>query len=249
MAMPAPRRSWLLPVLMIGGLAALIAAAAFFYPSFSLPRSAWDWRALRTGVAAPAAPRAPPITTPAAAPAVQSAPAPAPAATAAMPPATPSPAPATPQAASLAPAPAPTPKPVPPTTAPAVAVARSVAAATVAAPSGPARVELSTDRYTVQSGDSAARILVRRRGAMRGDAQFVWWTENATAVADLDFVSWGHRVERVPSGQSSTTLLVPIIKDATRNGARSFYVIIGETGDGAKVGGVTRAAVLLPGHS
>ena len=99
-----------------------------------------------------------------------------------------------------------------------------------------------------QSGDSAARILVRRSGASKADAQFVWWTENATAVADLDFVSWGHRVERVPAGQSSTTLLVPIIKDATRNGARSFYVIIGETGDGAKVGGVTRAAVLLPGH-
>jgi len=42
--------------------------------------------------------------------------------------------------------------------------------------------------------------------------------------------------------------LVPIIKDATRNSARSFYVLIGEAGDSAKVGGTTRATVLLPGR-
>jgi Protein kinase domain len=246
MAMPAPRRSWVGIVLIVGGLAAIVAAAAVFFPSFSLGKSPWDWRALRTGVLAPAATGAPAITPTAAAPALQAAPPASPPAPAAAPPAAAPPVPATPEAASVAPAAAPALKPVPPKMSPTRPVAAAAVAAT--APSGPARVELSADRYTVQSGDSAARILVRRSGASKGDAQFVWWTENATAVADLDFVSWGHRVERVPAGQSSTTLLVPIIQDATRNGARTFYVIIGETGDGAKVGGVTRAAVLLPGH-
>ena len=50
-----------------------------------------------------------------------------------------------------------------------------------------------------------------------------------------------------PPVQGSVTLLVPIIKDATRNAARNFYVIIDEDGDSAKVGGITRATVLLPG--
>jgi hypothetical protein len=115
------------------------------------------------------------------------------------------------------------------------------------AAAGPARIELSAERYTVQPGDSAAHIVVRRTGGARGEVRFAWWTENASASADLDFVAWGRRVERIPAGQSSATLLVPIIKDATRNRARTFYVLIGEAGGGAKVGGVTRAAVLLPG--
>jgi hypothetical protein len=99
----------------------------------------------------------------------------------------------------------------------------------------------------VQPGDSAAHILVRRSGSSRGEVHFAWRTENASASADLDFVAWGRRVERIPAGQSTVTLLVPIIKDATRNSARTFYVIIEAAGDDAKLGGNTRAAVLLPG--
>lgn len=127
-------------------------------------------------------------------------------------------------------------------------IAAAAPAAAAPAIAGPARVGLSADHYAVQSGDSAARIVVRRSGAAKQDAQFVWWTENASAQADQDFVSWGRRVEHIPAGQNSATLLVPIIQDATRTSARTFYVIIGETADGAKVDGVTRAAVLLPGH-
>ena len=116
------------------------------------------------------------------------------------------------------------------------------------ASAGPARIELTADQIAVQPGDSAAHILVRRSGGARGEARFVWWTENASAVADKDFVAWGRRAERIPAGQSSVTLLVPIIKDPTRNTARRFYVLIGGEGNSARVGGITRAAVLLPGQ-
>jgi hypothetical protein len=140
---------------------------------------------------------------------------------------------------------APTSTPAASASAPRETAAKPKAASDAAA--GPARIEFSADRYTVQPGDSAAHIQVRRSGGARGEVRFTWWTENASASADLDFVAWGRRVERIPAGQSSATLLVPIIKDATRNSARSFYVLIGEAGDGAKIGGPTRAAVLLPG--
>ncbi len=125
----------------------------------------------------------------------------------------------------------------------AVAPAREVQPA-----AGPAQIELSADQYSVQPGDSAARILVHRTGNTRSEARFVWWTENASASADQDYVAWGRRVQRIPAGQGSVTLLVPIIKDPTRNSARKFYVLIAEDGDGGRVSGLTRAAILLPGR-
>ena len=79
-----------------------------------------------------------------------------------------------------------------------------------------------------------------------GEAQFTWWTENGTAKSDLDFVAWGRRVEHMKAGQSSTTLLIPIIKDSTRTSTRTFHVVIGESG-GGKVSGTTRAEVRLSG--
>ena len=201
------------------------------------------------GVAPPSA-AAPPSTPPAAAPAVPIAAAPAPKAEPAAPSAAAAP-PSAPPAAPLA-----APKAAPATPVAATASVPSRPAAKVAAATTPtavaaasvARIELSADHYTVQPSDSAARILVRRSGGTRGEVRFVWWTENASASADLDFVAWGRRVARIPAGQGSITLLVPIIKDTTRNAARTFYVIIGEAGEGAKVGGITRAAVQLPGN-
>jgi hypothetical protein len=113
------------------------------------------------------------------------------------------------------------------------------------AAAGLPRIELSADHYVVQSGDSAARILVRRTGSTRAEARFVWWTENASASANLDFVSWGRRTERIAPGQSSVTLLVPIIKDPSRSAPRKFYVLIATDGDSTKLGAVTRATVQL----
>lgn len=128
------------------------------------------------------------------------------------------------------------------------------AAVTAAAPTpaaiaitAPARIELTADHYTVAPGDSAARIIVRRSGDLRGDAGFVWWTEGASATANVDFIDWGQRAERVPAGRSSVTLLVPIIKDTTRSTSRTFNVFIDGANGVSKLGGITHATVLLPG--
>lgn len=113
------------------------------------------------------------------------------------------------------------------------------------APATGARIELTSDHYAVQASDSAAHILVRRTGSTRGEARFVWWTENASASADQDFVSWGRRTQRIGAGQSTVTLLVPIIKDPARSAPRKFYVLIGAQDDSAKLGAITRATVQL----
>lgn len=128
-----------------------------------------------------------------------------------------------------------------------VAAARASAAPAVAA-AGPPTIEFSADSYAVNAGDSAARIVVRRSGNTSGDLDFVWWTENATAVADVDYVAWGHRTEKFPSGHSSVTLLVPIINDSTRAAPRRFQVVIGSVDNGARLGATTHATVQLSGN-
>ncbi len=261
MAMPAPRRSFWRPLLLLGCLAAAAAFAASVYRSPDRIDFSGEWNRLRTAVtarvhppetvsatAAPSLSAAPGMSPPPeTAPAVQDAPTSAPEAQALATPGapeaeTPSPTasaapapqsaptpptvtplpPSAPPAATVAAAPAPpvpstdtlapAPRSIPPTAAPAVpkaappkAPSPAVAAAPAvpdaksppgSAPMAPARLELSADSYAVQSGDSAAHIVVRRTGSTRGEARFVWWTENASATADQDFVSWGRRTER-----------------------------------------------------
>jgi len=145
-----------------------------------------------------------------------------------------------PTAATTAAEPTATPAPAPTTTeaAPAPPVV-----ATESVPS----IEFTADHYTVPPGDSAARVVVKRSGDLSRKLKFVWWTENASAVADIDYISWGHRTESVPAGQSSVTLLVPIINDSTRKAPRRFQVVISSPDDGARLGAVTHATVQVTG--
>jgi hypothetical protein len=108
-------------------------------------------------------------------------------------------------------------------------------------------IEFAADHYTAPPGDSAARIVVRRSGDLSRKLKFVWWTENASAVADVDYISWGLRTESVPAGQNSVTLLVPIINDSTRKASRRFQVVISSPGDGARLGANTHATVQVSG--
>ena len=142
----------------------------------------------------------------------------------------------------------------PDTTTPSPAIAETtpapppspVAAAVVAAPGVPS-IEFAADHYTVPPGDSAARIVVRRSGNLNRKMSFVWWTENASAVADVDYISWGHRTESIPAGQNSVTLLVPIINDSTRKAPRRFQVVIGSPDDGARLGANSHVMVQVSG--
>ena len=161
--------------------------------------------------------------------------------------------------AAIRPTPAPTPAPATATTtetqaavadisaaAPAVAATQSAPpAAPVSAPA-PATVELTAGHYAVPGEDSAARIVVRRDGDLRGEVSFTWWTESATALADVDYIAWGDRTEKIAAGRSSVTLLVPIINDATRAAARSFTVLLSDF-KGARPGATIRATVELTG--
>jgi protein kinase-like protein/Calx-beta domain-containing protein len=124
--------------------------------------------------------------------------------------------------------------------APTVAASTVVATApTVAAPArpstgetsvragnaGPIRVEMASDSVDVETSDQAARITVRRRGNVHGDASFTWWTESGTAKPGRDFYPAIPSVEHIPDGRDSVTLNVPILS-TPRGNSKSFYVVI-----------------------
>lgn len=119
-------------------------------------------------------------------------------------------------------------------------------AAAVATPGVPT-IEFAEDHYTVPPGESAARIIVRRSGNIDRNLSFSWWTENSSALADVDYVSWGRRTEYVRAGQSSITLLVPIINDSTRTAPRRFQVVMDLAEAGARLGANTHAMVQIAG--
>jgi len=187
------------------------------------------------------------------------APAPKAAASSAAPVASPAPPPRTASAArvasALAPAAAPASAPAAapvhaptPVRAPAPAPAPAPAAAPAArsAPVVRSRIELAADTVEVPPGDPAARVLVRRSGSVHGNANFSWWTESGTAKPGRDFTTVAPHQERIDDGKAAVSLFIPVIADATRRQARSFYVVISDPGDGATLGARTLTMVTLP---
>jgi serine/threonine protein kinase len=110
---------------------------------------------------------------------------------------------------------------------------------------GPIRVEMAADTVDVEPADQAARVIVRRRGNLHGDASFRWWTESGTAKPGRDFEPVIPRVEHIADGSSSVSLIVPI-PSTPRGKPKSFYVVIDrpESG-GAALGARTLTMVTL----
>jgi Protein kinase domain len=152
---------------------------------------------------------------------------------------------AAPAANTPAPQAAPAPAHTPPAAAPPV-VATNTAPPRVA-PNPLARIELAADTTEVQAGDAIAPVIVRRKGFLRSDASFTWWTESGTAKAGVDFVAASPRVEHIDAGKDRVTLTIPVVVNPTRRQLASFYVVIDQPGPGASLGARTLEMVsILP---
>ena len=145
----------------------------------------------------------------------------------------------TPQAAPAA-APAPAAAASPPVVAANTAPARVV-------PNPLARIELAADTTEVQAGDPVAQVIVRRKGFLRSDASFTWWTESGTAKAGMDFVGASPRIEHIDAGKDHVTLSIPVVVNPRRRQPANFYVVIDQPGPGASLGARTLEMVsILP---
>jgi Protein kinase domain len=151
---------------------------------------------------------------------------------------------AAPTTANLAPAAAPAAKP---TRAAPLVAAPVVAPAAARAAAGGAKVELAADTVDVPSGQPSAQIAVHRKGNLRGETSFTWWTESGTAKPGADFTAAVPQLAYVADGKSSVSLSIPL-SIAPHAQSKSFYVVIDQTEGGATLGARTLTMVTLLPH-
>ena len=125
---------------------------------------------------------------------------------------------------------------------PAASSAPTVAPAGVA--SGASRIELAADLVEVPAAESSAQVTVRRKGSLRGAANFTWWTESGTAKPGKDFSAVVPQPAYVGEGKPSISLSIPV-SNAPRAQSKSFYVVIDQSEGGAPMGGRTLTMVTL----
>jgi serine/threonine protein kinase len=139
--------------------------------------------------------------------------------------------------------------PSPAAASPSPAAARPSAATPTAAPSaptpsGPSKVELATDTVDVPAGEPSAQVPVRRKGSLRGETNFTWWTESGTAKPGVDFSAALPQLAYIGDGKTSISLSIPL-RGTRRTQSKSFYVVIDQTEGGALLGARTLTMVTL----
>jgi hypothetical protein len=113
-------------------------------------------------------------------------------------------------------------------------------------PRARARIEMAADQIDVTPMNPVAAVSVRRRENYRDNVSFTWWTESGTAKPARDFVPVSPRTEYLAAGEREAQLLIPVVADPRRHESRSFYVVIDQPSDGAKLGSRTITMVTIP---
>jgi eukaryotic-like serine/threonine-protein kinase len=154
--------------------------------------------------------------------------------------------------------PPPTVRAVPPPVAHEALAARQTSATALSAPaasatpapslstsSGPSRIELAADTIDVPATETSAQVTVRRKGSLRGEVNFTWWTESGTAKPGVDFSAVVPHQAYIGDGKSSISLNIPV-SNAPRTQTKSFYVVIDQSEGGTPLGARTLTMVTLP---
>ncbi len=128
----------------------------------------------------------------------------------------------------------------------AAAIALTVAPTPViAAAAGPGRLGFEADTITVSESAGAVPLRVVRRGGAAGTVSFSWRTIDDSAVADRDYAARGTVRESIGPGETSKTLLIPIVSDAVTESTELFDVVIEDPTAGATLGTITQVTVIV----
>ena len=119
------------------------------------------------------------------------------------------------------------------------------AAAEIPAATARARIELAADNVAVEPTEAVARVIVHRTLiARRRQLQLVDRIRNGKTRSR--FRCRQASAERIDSGKSAVSLLVPIVMDPARHQERNFYIVIDEASDNAALGSRTLTMVTIP---
>jgi serine/threonine protein kinase len=133
-----------------------------------------------------------------------------------------------------------------------VPAAVPIAAAALASPpamptslaSSSTKIELAADTLDSPATEVSAQVPVHRKGSLRGETSFTWWTESGTAKPGIDFSAVVPQLAYIGDGKSSISLSIPLI-GMPRAQPKSFYVVIDQSEGGAALGARTLTMVTL----
>jgi serine/threonine protein kinase len=108
------------------------------------------------------------------------------------------------------------------------------------------RIEMASDTVEVPLTDPAARVVVHRKGSLRGEVTFSWWTESGTAKPGVDFMAVASHEESIADGKNAVSLFIPVVADSTRRQPKSFYVVINDPSVGTSLGARNLTMVTIP---
>ena len=104
-------------------------------------------------------------------------------------------------------------------------------------------VEFTRHSFSVSEADPVVRLTVRRRGRAAEEISFEWHTVDDSAIAGEDYAP-GTVEEVMAAGQTTATLVVPIVADSVAEYPELLQVVIGNP-RGARVGAASRAPVII----
>lgn len=259
---PATResRSWR-PAAIAAGVAVLLFAAYWLVSHRPTLPSIESTASIRTPSVSAPTPAAPAVTaTPAAAPSRATAPPPISASPATSSPTTSSPTTSSSANERAKPPPSSAVSASAPLSSPASHKAPMVASAAVPAPTptrsvstnappakasaGASKVELAADTVDIPAGQPSAQVMVHRKGNLRSETSFTWWTESGTAKPGADFTAIAPQLAYIADGKSGTALSIPL-SIAPHTQSKSFYVVIDQSEGGAPLGSRTLTMVTL----
>ena len=87
-----------------------------------------------------------------------------------------------------------------------------------------ATVTFASTLTTVSESGTAARVIVVREGPAIDPIRFSWWAHDDTARRNDDYGDLGQRIDVMASGETSTTLLIPIVADNRPEARERFFV-------------------------
>jgi hypothetical protein len=106
-------------------------------------------------------------------------------------------------------------------------------------------VGFDSDTYVSSESDGSIRLIVKRKGSLRGETSFRWTLKSNSAEAGADFAAIGPNRERMGPGVGSLGLTIPLVSDAIAESTELFQVELSGVEGGAAVGQTSRASVII----
>jgi hypothetical protein len=107
---------------------------------------------------------------------------------------------------------------------------------------------ISVEPSQVRSDDHFAEIRLHRNLLQKNSA-FTWWTEPATAKADVDYVPEAVAIQTFPDGYRTARLYVRLLPQSLRSQRAYFYIVIAQTGPHQAPASMIRRQIWLPTSS